>query len=87
MEQVVALVAIGALLAAKVSTRMLVVLGGYDHHVICVYTRDWGNEPKSSRLGRCCVALDFQRDFVTSETATPSPASNVSSTKADSPAA
>ena len=41
--QVVALVASGALLAAKVSTRMSVAVGVYDRHVICVYTRDWRN--------------------------------------------
>jgi len=36
-----ALVSNGVLLAAKVSTRRAVVVGGHEQHVICIYTADW----------------------------------------------
>ena len=80
---VVALVATGALLAAKVSTRMSVALGGYDRHVICGTRGTGGTRPKCSRLVRCCVARDSRSVLATSGTAIPSPVLNDSSTKAE----
>lgn len=45
------LVTVGKLLAAKVSTAQALTFGGYERHVICVYTRDWQdeNEVQSAR--------------------------------------
>jgi hypothetical protein len=57
--QVVALVATGALLAAKVSTRLSVGIGGYDHHVICVYTREWRNEAEVQQARQVLRSVGF----------------------------
>jgi hypothetical protein len=57
--QVVALVAAGALRAAKVSTRMSIARGGYDRHVICVYTRDWRNQAEVQQARQVLRGVGF----------------------------
>lgn len=40
----------GRILHAKVSTVQAVAFGGYDRHVICVYTRDWQDQEDVQRM-------------------------------------
>lgn len=49
----------GKLLAAKVSTAQSVVFGGYDRHVICVYTQDWRDEQEVQRVREVLRAAGF----------------------------
>jgi hypothetical protein len=56
--QVVALVATGALLAAKVSTRISVPWEAMTVMSFACIRGTGGTRPKCSRLGRCCVAWD-----------------------------
>lgn len=56
---VAALVAKGVLLAAKVSTHLAVASGGYEQHVICVYTRDWRDEKEALRARHVLRGVGF----------------------------
>lgn len=69
--QVLALVAAGALLCAKVSTRQSALLGGFPEHVICVYTRRWRARKDVMRVrevlrsGGFTERLRYKRDIDT----------------------
>lgn len=49
----------GKLLAAKVSTAQGVVFGGYERHVICVYTRDWQDKDDVQRVREVLRSAGF----------------------------
>lgn len=47
------------LVAAKVSTMKSLVIGGYDLHVICVYTQNWRDEQEVQRVREVLRAAGF----------------------------
>jgi hypothetical protein len=57
--QVLSLISTGGLLCAKVSTKQSVLSGGFEQHVICVYTTDWEDREDVMRVRKVLRSVGF----------------------------